>query len=84
MFDTVQRLGWRVDVRKHTIKTVVKDVLEGDAWWGDDSEEEGAEELGPGKRRRRKTVVPKPMIETDCVVSNLRLACGGVGADVYE
>lgn len=72
MFDTVQRLGWRVDVRRHIIKTVVRDVLEGDVWWGDDGEEEGAEEFGPEKTgRRRKTVVPKPIIETDCVVSCL-------------
>jgi len=58
IFDTVQRLQWKVDVRKHVIKTVVKDILEGGVWWGDDEEEEGG---------YRKVAVPKPIIESECV-----------------
>lgn len=74
VFDTVQRLRWKVDVRTHTIKTLVHDVLEGDVWWGDDDEEEYE---GPAFQRRRKArvlerknVVPKPIIEMDCSVSS--------------
>ena len=33
-------LDWSVDVRKHTIKEVVHNVLEADAWWGDGPEPE--------------------------------------------
>ncbi|KAF9479299.1 alpha/beta-hydrolase [Pholiota conissans] len=36
IFDTVNVLGWTVDVRKHVIKEVVHNVLEADVWWGDD------------------------------------------------
>ena len=64
IFDTVQRMKWKVDVRKHIIKTLVKDVLEGGVWWGDDEEEEGVL-----KSSRRNAVVPKPIIESECVVS---------------
>ena len=70
IFDTVQRLNWKVDVRKHIIKTVVKDVLEGDIWWGDDEEEEGALMAGEDEwQSSRRAVVPKPIIESECVVS---------------
>lgn len=69
IFDTVQRLKWKVDVRKHVIKTIVKDILEG-VWWGDDEEEEGGyDSLYGWQARRRKAVVPKPIIEAECVVS---------------
>ncbi|PPQ91405.1 hypothetical protein CVT25_014293 [Psilocybe cyanescens] len=40
VFDTVNKLGWDVDVRKHVIREVVTKVLEGDVWWGDDDDEE--------------------------------------------
>lgn len=75
MFDTVERLNWKVDVRKHIIKTIVRDVLEGGVWWGDDDEEEGRDDtLLDGwhwNRRKEKWVVPKPIIESECVVSGL-------------
>ncbi|KIM48735.1 hypothetical protein M413DRAFT_437912 [Hebeloma cylindrosporum] len=38
VFDTVKKLGWAVDVRKHIIKEVVLNVLEGDVWWGEDDD----------------------------------------------
>ncbi|KAF8969625.1 Alpha/Beta hydrolase protein [Flammula alnicola] len=46
IFDTVNKLGWAVDVRKHVIKEVVKNVIEADVWWGEDDPEDdtGAEE----------------------------------------
>lgn len=28
MFDTIQKLGWKVDVRRHVIKEVIMKVLE--------------------------------------------------------
>jgi hypothetical protein len=69
----VQKLRWKVDIRKHIIRTVVHDVLEGDVWWGDDNEEEyeaPAERAEYSKVEARKHAVPKPMIEEDCNVSN--------------
>ena len=73
IFDTVERLKWKVDVRKHVIKTVVKDILEG-VWWGDDEEEEGGYDRWQSNRRK-DSVVPKPIIEGECVVSaNLLLS----------
>ncbi|KAH9484457.1 Putative lipase ATG15 [Psilocybe cubensis] len=39
LFDTVNKLGWGVDVRKHVIREVVTKVLEGDVWWGEDDDE---------------------------------------------
>lgn len=41
IFDTVNVLDWSVDVRKHTIKEVVHNVLEADVWWGDEPEPQG-------------------------------------------
>jgi lipase ATG15 len=56
VFDTVGRLGWRVDVRKHVIRDIINKVLE---FQGEDGEgfewEDGRE-------------VPKAREETDCVV----------------
>jgi len=46
VFDTVKKLGWSVDVRKHIIKEVVMNVLESDAWWGEDDEDSGVDEAG--------------------------------------
>jgi len=46
VFDTVKKLGWSVDVRKHIIKEVVMNVLEADAWWGEDDEDSGVDEAG--------------------------------------
>jgi hypothetical protein len=42
----VKKLGWSVDVRQHVIKEVVMNVLEGDAWWGEDDENSGVDEAG--------------------------------------
>lgn len=74
IFDTVQRLKWKVDVRKHVIKTLVMGVLEGEIWWGDDEEEEGGDDTvvegeGEWQSSKRKAVVPRPIIESDCLVS---------------
>jgi len=46
VFDTVKKLGWSVDVRKHVIKEVVMNVLEGDAWWGEEDDQSGVDESG--------------------------------------
>jgi len=73
VFDSVQKLRWKVDIRKHIIRTVVHDVLEGDVWWGDDNEEEyeaPAERPEYSQVEARKHAVPKPMIEDDCNVSS--------------
>lgn len=71
----MQRLKWKVDVRKHVIKTLVLGVLEGGVWWGDDGEEEGGDDTNEEgeddewQSSRRKAVVPTPIIESDCLVS---------------
>jgi lipase ATG15 len=74
VFDSVQKLRWKVDVRKHIIRTVVHDVLEGDIWWGDDNEEEyeapAERAVEYSKVEVRKHAVPKPIIEDDCNVSS--------------
>ena len=74
VFDSVQKLRWKVDVRKHIIRTVVHDVLEGDVWWGDDNEEEYEEPaeraVEYSKIEARRNAVPKPIIEADCIVSS--------------
>ena len=62
VYDTVSKLGWKVDVRKHVIKEVILNVVEkewdaGEGWELDDSQE--------GKWRD----VPKAKVEEDCVVS---------------
>ncbi|KAF5373746.1 hypothetical protein D9758_000709 [Tetrapyrgos nigripes] len=36
VLDTIGKLGWRVDVRKHVIKDVITKVLEADVVWGTD------------------------------------------------
>ena len=33
MYDTVNKLGWRVDVRKHIIREVIMNILELDREW---------------------------------------------------
>ena len=60
VFDTVNKLGWGVDVRKHPIREVILNVLEheletGDGWEVDDD----------GNMRE----VPVARYEEDCVVS---------------
>jgi len=45
VFDTVTKLGWSVDVRKHVIKEVVHNILEGDVWWGEDDEVDRVDEI---------------------------------------
>ncbi|THU82596.1 alpha/beta-hydrolase [Dendrothele bispora CBS 962.96] len=53
VLDTVGKLGWRVDIRRHVIRDVITKVLEADGVvWGD--EEEGRE-------------VPEAKEEVDCV-----------------
>jgi len=41
VFDTVGKLGWRVDVQTHTIKTVIQKVLEAKVEGGWDVNEDG-------------------------------------------
>ncbi|KIK59782.1 hypothetical protein GYMLUDRAFT_201286 [Collybiopsis luxurians FD-317 M1] len=60
VFDTVGRLGWKVDVRTHPIREVVERVLEGDVKWVD------GEKHSNGKRRSRREV-PEAREEVDCV-----------------
>ena len=65
VFDTVGKLGWRVDVRKHPIREVILNVVEkeldvGDGWEIDED----------GTMRD----VPIARYEEDCVVSTFRLA----------
>lgn len=86
IFDTISELGWKSDIRKHIIRAVVTEVLEGDTWWGrvprpdnDEPSHESAvslftKEKGRGERRREgQGNVPKPIIESDCVVSKLNI-----------
>lgn len=62
VYDTVSRLGWHVDVRKHPIKELVLNVLDLEGPWPD----------GQGKDRE----VPMPREEADCVVGiSLSLSC---------
>ena len=56
VYDTVSNLSWGVDIRTHTIGTVIEKLLS-DPW--PPSEEQGRE-------------VPEPMTEDDCVASELR------------
>ena len=79
VFDTVGKLGWAVDVRKHVIRDVVLQVLERDeVEWGEDDDEGGY--WWPGKRRDKDTKakkpgtrkgrdVPRAKVEENCVVS---------------
>ena len=71
VFDTVGKLGWRVDVQTHTIKTVIQKVLEIDVEGGWDRTEDGI-----------ALDVPLAKEEEDCVVS---IACLAVTpfADVF-
>ncbi|PPR01090.1 hypothetical protein CVT26_015996 [Gymnopilus dilepis] len=73
VFDTVNKLGWSVDVRKHPIREVVTKVLEGDIDW---AEEDIESPFNKGKRlwsnlKKHASVsgrrVPMPIIEEDCV-----------------
>ncbi|RDB22165.1 putative lipase ATG15 [Hypsizygus marmoreus] len=76
VFDTVGRLGWKVDVRRHVIREVIRKVLEGvEEGWG---EEEGEEEEGDGDgdgedgggeegERERERDVPRAKVEEGCV-----------------
>ena len=59
VYDTVGKLGWKVDIRKHVIKEVITHVIEADVegGWEDDREEGEARE------------VPEARVEEDCVVS---------------
>ncbi|KAK7467323.1 hypothetical protein VKT23_004380 [Stygiomarasmius scandens] len=36
VLDTIGKLGWRVDIRKHVIRDVITKVLEADVLWGED------------------------------------------------
>lgn len=59
MYDTVGKLGWKVDVRKHPIRQVIKGVLEVDVGGWEDPDD-------PLRVRRE---VPVPQEEEDCIVS---------------
>ncbi|OSD08584.1 alpha/beta-hydrolase [Trametes coccinea BRFM310] len=56
VYDTVGKLGWRVDIRKHVIKEVITHVIEAEV-------EDGWEEDIDGSRRD----VPIARVEEDCV-----------------
>lgn len=62
VYDTVTRLGWHADVRKHPIKELVLNVLDLQGLWPD----------GQGNERE----VPTPRDEDNCVVGiPLNLLC---------
>lgn len=65
VYDTVGKLGWRVDVRNHPIKLVINDVIERHM-------DEGWEEDNEGFLR----AVPAARVEDDCIVSVPPGACG--------
>ena len=52
VYDTVGKLGWKVDIRKHVIKEVITHVIEADVegGWEDDREEGEAREVPVGVR----------------------------------
>ncbi|TFK92300.1 alpha/beta-hydrolase [Polyporus arcularius HHB13444] len=56
VYDTVGRLGWKVDIRKHVIKEVITHVIEADPDGGWEDNEEGV-----------KMDVPVARVEEDCV-----------------
>lgn len=58
VYDTVGKLGWRVDIRKHVIKEVITHVIEAEV-------EDGWEEDVDGRLRE----VPAAKAEEDCIVS---------------
>ena len=66
VYDTVGKLGWRVDVRNHPIKLVIGDVIERHM-------DDGWEEDHDGFLR----AVPAARSEDDCVVSTDLRARGG-------
>ena len=63
-YDTVSKLGWAVDIRTHSIKRVIEEVLSED--W------ELATDGDPGLS------VPEPRYEEDCVVSAPRFFFSGL------
>ena len=85
VYDTVGKLGWKVDIRKHVIKEVITHVIEADVEGG---WEDGREE---GEVRE----VPEARVEEDCVVSTtvasrrwgcvcMRAVADCVGTDVQD
>ena len=58
VYDTVGKLGWKVDIRKHVIKEVITHVIEADPEDGWEENEEGV-----------KVEVPVARVEEECVVS---------------
>lgn len=68
MYDTVGKLGWRVDVRKHPIRQVIIGVLEADVEGGWEDLRDPA--VGPPRE------VPIPQEEEDCIVSLIALLFG--------
>ena len=60
VYDTVGKLGWRVDVRTHPIRTVILEVIEREM-------QDGWEEDCDGFLR----AVPAAKVEEDCIVSEL-------------
>ncbi|TFK42284.1 alpha/beta-hydrolase [Crucibulum laeve] len=77
VFDTVSKLGWKVDVRKHVIRSVITEVLEAEGidWVGEDDDgEEGKNEVWGGKKKKGgkggeggEGRVPEAKEEVDCV-----------------
>ncbi|KAF4615243.1 hypothetical protein D9613_002632 [Agrocybe pediades] len=83
VFDSVHKLGWGVDVRKHVIRQVITKVLEADGvCWGDDDSDDKEDDDGnddvlskgrkKGKHGEKEPVectkyVPKRDYERDCV-----------------
>ncbi|KAH8106806.1 alpha/beta-hydrolase [Cristinia sonorae] len=76
VYDTVSKLGWKVDVRKHPIREVISKVIEEDMpeggwdedWECEESEGGGGDDEECGGRRRVGRRVPIPRAEEDCTV----------------
>jgi hypothetical protein len=59
VYDTVQKFGWHVDVRKHVIKEVILEVLDHEGDWPD---EDGFDRAVPVAREEEDCVVSVPGI----------------------
>ncbi|KAL0946658.1 hypothetical protein HGRIS_012850 [Hohenbuehelia grisea] len=82
VYDTVNVLGWKVDVRKHVIRNVIQEVVERDITWPDPDPDGGDEAVsrwyafwGWHRKGRKKkgdempqVEVPTAREEIDCVV----------------
>ena len=66
VYDTITKLGWKADVRKHPIREVIINVVE-KIW-----------DIGLGwevDERGMIRDVPKARVEEECVVSNCERSC---------